>query len=496
MEGSIQPVRSAASGATTMPEISNISSQIDSLVQQYRLSISKPARTLESRRTSLNARLSVLAELQTKLTALHTLAKDLKAPGSLSKFNVYTVESSLPSIAGGTATSSAAAGTHTLLVTQLAKNDTVLSSRLTSASTSIADVEGPGTKTIRITVNGVTTDVSFDVEAGQSNSTILSNLASAINAASGAKVTASVVSDTTGTSRLVVTSKETGSANAVVLEDVSGAVLDAIGLDDNVIANRTASSSTAGGYLFSSTDGLDAKFKLDGIDIIRGSNSISDVLTGVTLELKAAQGINDTPATLTIGVDKARVKATIEEFINVYNEALGYLQLKTSVNPENKTREILAGDQLFKELKINMRTLMSSAVTGVSAGNPSLLSEIGITAGSDGKLSLSDPAKLDDALTSDLRKVSDLFNAADGVAVRLSSLLETFTSFGGQIDLARDGAQNQLTNLNTALTRTNAQIDRKVQSFRLQFEVLQNALNRISLQSQAISRLSLQLYGY
>ncbi len=479
-----------------MAEISNISSQIESLVQQYRLSISKPVRTLESRRTALNARLSVLADLKAKLTTLHTLAKDLKATGTSSKFSVYTVESSLPSIAGGTATSSAAAGTHTLLVTQLAKNDTVLSSRLTSASTSIADVEGPGTKTIRITVNGVTTDVSFDIQAGQSNGTVLSNLASAINAASGAKVTASVVADTTGTSRLVVTSKETGSANAVVLEDVSGAVLDALGLDDNVIAGRTASSSTAGGYLYSSTDVLNAKFKLDGIDIIRGGNSVSDVLTGVTLELKAVQGLNDTPATLTIGVDKAKVKATLEEFITIYNEALGYLQSKTSVNPENKTREILASDQLFKDLKINMRTLMSSAVSSVTAGNPSLLSDIGITAGSDGKLSLSDPAKLNDALASDLRKVSDLFNTSNGLAVRLSSLLESFTSYGGQIDIARDGVQDQLTNIRTALTRTNAQIDRKVQSFRLQFEALQSALNRISLQSQAISRLSVQLYGY
>lgn len=479
-----------------MAEISNISSQIESLVQQYRLSISKPVRTLESRRTALNARLSVLADLKAKLTTLHTLAKDLKATGTSSKFSVYTVESSLPSIAGGTATSSAAAGTHTLLVTQLAKNDTVLSSRLTSASTSIADVEGPGTKTIRIAVNGVTTDVSFDIQAGQSNGTVLSNLASAINAASGAKVTASVVADTTGTSRLVVTSKETGSANAVVLEDVSGAVLDALGLDDNVIAGRTASSSTAGGYLYSSTDVLNAKFKLDGIDIIRGGNSVSDVLTGVTLELKAVQGLNDTPATLTIGVDKAKVKATLEEFITIYNEALGYLQSKTSVNPENKTREILASDQLFKDLKINMRTLMSSAVSSVTAGNPSLLSDIGITAGSDGKLSLSDPAKLNDALASDLRKVSDLFNTSNGLAVRLSSLLESFTSYGGQIDIARDGVQDQLTNIRTALTRTNAQIDRKVQSFRLQFEALQSALNRISLQSQAISRLSVQLYGY
>ncbi len=479
-----------------MPEVSTISSQIESLVQQYRLSISKPVRTLENRRTSLNARLSVLAELKSKLTALHTLAKDLKATGSLSKFNVFTVESSLPTIAAATATSSAAAGTHTLLVTQLAKNETVLSSQLTSTSTSIADAVGPGTKSIRITVNGVATDVSFDVEAGQSNSTVLSTIASAVNAASGSKVTASVVADTTGTVRLVLTSKETGSANAMTLEDISGTVLDEIGLSDSVITGRTASTATSGGFLYATVDLLDAKFKLDGIDIIRGSNSVSDVLTGITLELKGVQGLNDTPVTLKVGVDKAKVKTTIEDFLKAYNEALSYLHAKTSVNPDNKTREILASDQLFKGLKIDMRSLMGSVVTSVSAGNPSLLSDIGIKANSDGTLSLSDSAKLDDALASDVRKVSDLFNSSDGLAVRLSSLLQGFTSFGGQIDIARDGTQGQLTNIRAALTRTNAQIDRKVEAFRLQFEALQSALNRISLQSQAISRLTLQLYGY
>lgn len=479
-----------------MPEIQNISSQIDALVQQYRLSISKPARRLEDRRTSLNARLSVLNELRSKLTALQTLARDLKATGILSKFNAFKVESSLPAIATATATSAAAAGTHTLLVTQLAKADTVISSQLTSTATGIADTEGPGTKTVRLTVNGVVTDVSFEIQEGQTNATVLSNLASAINAASGAKVTASVVADTSGTSRLVLTSKETGSANAVTLEDVSGTVFTSIGLGADIVANRTASTGTTGGYLYSATDLLDAKFKLDGIDITRGSNSVSDVLTGVTLELKATQGVNDTPVVLKVGVDSEKVKTAVTDFIKAYNEALSFLHAKTSVNPDNKTREILAGDQVFKELKIRLRAIVGGAVDSVASGNPSLLAEIGIKAARDGTLSLSDTAAFEDALLSDVRKVSDLFNSTNGIAVQLSDLLTGFTSVGGQIDIAQNGTQDQLTNVKTALQRTNAQIDRRVEVFRIQFESLQSALNRISLQSQAISRISLQLYGY
>lgn len=479
-----------------MAEILSISSQIAALVEQYRLSISKPARRLEDRRTTLNTRLTVLAELRSKLTALHTLAKDLKATGSLSKFSVFSVESSLPTIVTGTATSTAAAGTHTLLVTQLAKADTVISSQLSAGATGIADTEGAGTKTIRITVNGVSTDVSFAVEAGQSNETVLNNIAAAINAASGVGVTASVVADTTGTRRLVLTSKQTGSTNAVSLQDVSGTVLASIGLGADVITNRTASSGTTGGYLYSSMDLLDAKFKLDGIDIVRGTNSVSDVLTGVTLELKATQAPTDAPVTLKIGTDKEKVKTTIQDFIKAYNEALTFLRSKTSVNPDNKTREILASDQVFKDLGIRMRAIVGGVVSSVTTGNPSLLSDIGIKAASDGTLSLSDTAAFEDALLSDVRKVSDLFNSSNGIAVQLSDLLSLFTSSGGQIDIVQNGTQNQLTSIKAALQRTNAQIDRRVEAFRIQFEALQNALNRITLQSQAISRISMQLYGY
>ncbi|HXF99322.1 MAG TPA: flagellar filament capping protein FliD [Bacteroidota bacterium] len=479
-----------------MAEILNISSQIAALVEQYRLSISKPARRLEDRRTTLNTRLSVLAELRSKLTALHTLAKDLKATGSLSKFSVFSVESSLPTIVTGTATSTAAPGTHTLLVTQLAKADTVISSQLSASATGIADTEGAGTKTIRITVNGVSTDVSFAIEAGQSNETVLNNVAAAINAASGAGVTASVVADTTGTRRLVLTSKQTGSTNAVSLQDVSGTVLATIGLGADVITNRTASSGTAGGYLYSSVDLLDAKFKLDGIDIVRGTNSVSDVLTGVTLDLKATQAPTDTPVTLKIGTDKEKVQTTIQDFIKAYNEALTFLRSKTSVNPDNKTREILASDQVFKDLWIRMRAIVGGVVSSVTTGNPSLLSEIGIKAASDGTLSLSDTAAFEDALLSDVRKVSDLFNSSNGIAVQLSDLVSLFTSSGGQIDIVQNGTQDQLTSIKAALQRTNAQIDRRVEAFRIQFEALQNALNRITLQSQAISRISMQLYGY
>lgn len=478
-----------------MSDVFGIAGQIDSLVQQYRLSISSPVRRLENQRTSLNARMSALGDLRSKLAALNTYAKDLKATGTSSKFNVYTAESSLPNVLTATAVSSASSGTHTLLVTQLAKADTVISSQLNAASTAIADAEGAGTKTFSLTINGTTTNIDVDLEAGEANSSVLTKMADAINA-SGASVTASVISDTTGTRRLVFTSKETGSTQAVSMSDVSGTLLSAIGLGAGVISGRTASTSTTGGYLHSSTSLLDSRFKLNGIDITRGSNSVSDVLTGVTLELKGVQSESDTPVTLTVRSDKAKLKTTIEDFIKSYNEALTYVQSKTSVNAESRTREIFASDQIFKNLRFDLRSLMSGPVSGVQSGNPTMLSEIGITVAANGTLSLSDAAKFEDIIASDVRKVSELFNSANGVAVRLNTLLDPFTAIGGQLDISQNGTRDQISNVRSALDRTNRQIDLRVKAFRAQFESLQSALNRINAQSQAISRITTQLYGY
>ena len=478
-----------------MPTISTATNQqIESLVQQYRYSISNPATLLQNRQTSLNTRLSVLADLKSKLTALNALAKQLSATGTSSAFSAASLESSLPAIVSGTVSGSAAAGTHSLLVTQLAKADKVISSQLSSSGTTISSAEGAGTKTITITVGGDSVNVDFEIADGDANSTVLNKIAAAVNA-SDAGVTASVVADTTGTSRLVFTSKETGSEQAVSLADATGTVLDRIGLGAGVISGRTASTATEGGYLFSSVSLLDAKFKLDGIDITRGSNTVSDVLTGVVLELKGVQLPTDTPATLTISSNTTAIKEKVQEFITAYNDVISFINAKTAVDPTKKTREILASDQVFKNLRTSMRTIMGSAVSSVVSGNPSLLAEIGIKANADGTLSLSDAATFDTALASDKRKVSDLFNSSNGLAGQLNTLLETFTSTGGQLAIAQDGTNNQLTFIKNSLTRTNAQIDAKVESFRKQYEALYDAMTRISLQSQSISTLIARLYG-
>ncbi len=462
------------------------STTIDSLAQQYRISQRKPVLSLENRKTNISARLSALADIKAKLDALFSTVKDLSLTGANSKFLSFAASSSATAIATVSASSVASKGTHSLVVTQLAKADTIVSSQLASTGTGVLSAAGTGEKTIRLSVNGVDTEVTISLEAGDTNTTVMSKIAAAVNG-SAAGVSASVVADTPTTSKLVFRSKETGSANAISLEDVSGSLLQSIGLNSQDVSQRIAATGTTGGFLYSDAATLDANFNVDGIDIIRGSNSVSDVLAGVTIELKGIHAPGDQPVSISVGVDKSAVRATIDKFIKAYNEALGTITAKLAVDPDTKVREIFAGDITFRNLRMNLRTIGSEVVSSAAPGNPRLLSDIGIKTNADGTLSISDTAALDAALDSDIAKVADLFSSSNGIAVRLKALTEVFVSTGGQLDTTTNSLNSQLTSITSQIKRFDEQLDKRVEHFRDDFARAQSAIAIAAQQQQMIS---------
>ncbi len=464
------------------------STSLDSLAAQYRISERAPIVPVENQKTTLNARLSAIADLKAKMDALFAVVKDLSLGGTSSKFLSFSAASSQTSIIGVSASSAASKGTHAIRVTQLAKSDTIVSSQLTSDDTAVISAEGAGTKTFRISVNGTDTDVTVTLEAGDTNNTVLSKIASAVND-SDATVTASVVEDTSTTSKLVFTSDNSGSDNAVSLSDVSGSVLESVGLSSGVISGRTAATGTTGGYLYSATTLLDANFNVDGIDIIRGTNSVSDVLKGVTFDLKATQLGTDAPVSVTIGVDKAAIRGTIDSFITAYNDVINTLTDKTAVDSDTRVRQILAGDFMFRNLRSNIRAIGSGVVSSVKAGNPRLLSDIGIKTNSDGTLSVSDVSALNNALDSDITKVSDLFNSSNGLAVQLKSLVDGFVSTKGQLNRTTDSLTRQVKSLTDQITRFDAQLDIRVNKFRDDFASAQSAYQLAIQQQQMVQRI-------
>lgn len=458
---------------------------IDTLIQMFKQSESnKLVKPVETKKNLIRTKNSTFSDLKAKLNSLFSIVNDLSLTGVNSKFQIKTAEISNPEIFSALVESYAIPANHTIFVQQLAKEDTVISSRFLKNGNEILNAEGAGVKTIRITINGVSTDLNVNVSSGDTNSVVLNKIASAINSTLS-DVVANVVNDTETTSRLVIKSKNTGSQYAISLSDVTGSLLASIGLDSNVISNRISSTDTLGGYLYSDVNSLDAKLTVDGINITRGSNKISDVIAGVTIELKKVQSPGDTSVSLTIKTDASKIREKIESFINAYNDLIKFINDKTKTTTDG-TRSVFSGDYMLVKLKSDLRLKISNPVTG----EISFLSDLGIKIKSDGSLSIVDSAKLDKLISTDIAKVESLFNSSDGIAVRLKEFINPFVQIGGVIDQRVNSGKEQIKRLDERIKSLNNLIDERAEDLRRQFAQLQSLYNAFVRQQAMVQQLT------
>ena len=460
-------------------------SSIDYIVAQYMAIERQPITALEDQQSLLSSRLWMYAELQSRLYDLRNAAHDLSSTLSSSTFNLRTATSSDTDILTAVASSGSAMGTYSILVTQLAKNDTVLSDVFTDSNGTILSSEGAGAKSFTISVNGVDTTVNVTLSSGEDDETVLNNVAQAIND-SGADVTASVIHVSSTTSRLEIKSDETGSTYTIGLADVSGTLLSTLGLDESV-----AATDTQGGSIYTDKSLLNAELDLDGISITRDSNSISDVIDGVTINLVGYQNQTDIPVTLTISSDVDGIQAEIEDFITKYNDAIDYLNENMAVDPDNSVRGMLAGNFTFTNLRSNLRSIVSGFVSTVQAGNPELLSQVGITIDEDGRLSLSDEEEFANAIEEDPSQVGDLFNTSGGIAVQLDTLLYDYVKTGGFIDDIEESVNNQVDFIDTRIGRMEDRLAIREDELRRELYDLQSMLASLTSQQSYMQ----QFYG-
>ena len=435
-------------------------------------------------RDALTRRSATLTDLRSHLNVLDGQAQAFGRPGALSPFAARTVTSSAGAVATATATAGARTGTHTLLVTQLAKRSTVVSAQWSRTGTEVASAAGAGSHTIRVTVDGVDTQVTVTVGAADDNATVLNAMAAAINA-SGAKVSASVVHDTDSTARVVLRSDETGSAHAIGLADESGTLAASTGIDSGV-----PSSGAAGGFLYAG-DQLDARVVLDGLAIVRGKNTVEDVLPGVTFTLLSPHAAAAAPATLTVGPDQEAIRAKAQAFLDAYNTAIKFLKERTQVSVSvqttsagttdvtSVTRGTLASESAYLGLLRHLRSDVGGRIETAGPNGPAALSEIGITAGKDGTLSLSDATRFAKALTEDADGVAALFNSSDGIAARVSARLRGFLTSGGRVDSALEAVTSRLQSVNRAIAQQETYLKAKQATLVQQYSRLQETLLRL-----------------
>ncbi|HET6456291.1 MAG TPA: flagellar filament capping protein FliD [Armatimonadota bacterium] len=361
--------------------ISGIISGLDtqSIVSQLMELARGPVTRMETRKTSLSNQITAWQDANTRILALKTKAGAL---ATASTFDAKTATSSDESIVTGTATYSAQAGSYYLTVNSLARAHQLKTEGYANTTSTV------GTGTISIAVgSGAAKDIVID----DTNNSLI-GVRDAINR-SGAGVTATIINDGSAGNpyRLIITSDTSGVAGRLTI---------------------TTSPTLFGGVAPTTLQtGEDASITLgagaDAITVSKGSNQITDLVPGVTLDLQRADA--GKVITITIGNDSASIKQAIKDFVEQYNNLIGFINEQFKYDTKTNIGGTLFGNPTLRLIQSELTGRVFNTVTGLNQSIV-VLSQIGITSTTGNKLSLNE-ADLDSALASSLSQVKGLFAA-------------------------------------------------------------------------------------
>lgn len=170
-----------------------------------------------------------------------------------------------------------------------------------------------------------------------------------------------------------------------------------------------------------------AVFTVDGIAVSKVSNTVSDVIPGVTFTLSKEAAT----ANLTVAQDTAGVSSSISGFVKAYNDLSATLKNVSAYDAATKVAATLQGDSTVRALQTQLRGMLSTAVAG-SSGVLSSLSDIGITTQKDGSLALNQ-AKLDSVMSSNFSDIASLFTS-------VGKATDSLVSFGGASTASKAGS--------------------------------------------------------
>jgi flagellar hook-associated protein 2 len=358
----------------------------DTIIQQLMAIERQPLQKLQSQKTLLAKRKSAWDTVNTRLG---NVSSRLASLTRISTFEGKKVAVQNSAVVLASASSTANCGSYSLRVTSLARGQI-------AGSASFASHDSPLNISGALTLNGRAIEVNI--------TDTLSSIAAKINAADTG-VEASVLQTEPSKYRLVLTSSETGTTNAMSFEgDLSA--WQALGvIDGNGVLNEIQAAS-------------DAVFTLNGVQFVRHSNTVSDAAPGLTLDLAQAvdpQTGSGGVTTITVSPDDDAVVECVKQFIVDYNTLIETIKSYNSYDPNSGTAGTLFGDPLLRRLLVALREVIFKQVDGAFPGFGTL-SSVGISTGApgsytkDGKIVL-DEAKLREALATNRDAVMTLFGA-------------------------------------------------------------------------------------
>lgn len=417
---------------------------VKSIVSQQVALESKPLEKLQTKDTSLNSEISTWGVINSQLSALQDASQKLMNPSS---WNTRALKSSNDDAVTGTAAEGATVGSFAVNVTQLAQAQ---STRMASAIPA-TDTFSAGRLDISLgDGSSFGSAISVDISDGDS----LSAIASKINGTANAGVTATVIKTGAG-EQLVMRSNSTGVAMGFKVEAFDGggaAITNGTGL--GALAYNDGVST--GGMTLTQA-GMDATATIEGIAVTSASNTLTDAVPGLTLNLQQTG-----TSTVTVSNDTKPAKDAIDGFVEAYNTIVSNLNSLTKYDSSTKTAGPLQGDSTAVGL-LNTLTNMVGA-TGPAGTSYSRMSDVGLELQRDGTLS-TNTTKLTAALANpaDLKTFfSDVgtTNTDTGMARRFYDYAFGATGIDGLVTSRSNALQQAVSRNQTDMERMQARINK------------------------------------
>jgi len=438
-----------------------------------------PLNDLKTERNTIKSKISMYGQMTGAFDALKTAASLIS---KLTGLNPQKVSSSDEKIISASASETATAGQYSISVSQLAKQQSIA----VAGETSVDNVVGTGSLTITLgsytstpgsfTANASKTPVTINIDP--TNQT-LGGIKDAINNAK-AGVNATIVNDGTG-NRLVLTSKDTGDNFGFKIEvtDSDGVNTDGSGLSK--LAYNPTVTPVASNNMKELESAKDALFKVNNLDIKKSSNTVSDAISGVTLNLKALTTSN---ITIDIAKDDESLKKNLQGFVDAYNKIRGILK-------DQQTKgSTLGKDTSPAQLERGLRNVMRQ----ISASGYSM-SDVGMSIDKTGTLTF-DQSKLNKTLATDPQVLEKFFAdttvggvvTSKGMATQMADWITGLNADGGLLESRTEGLNKRVTTLDKKEESLNLRLDQIEKRYRAQFSSLDAMLSSMQSTSSYLSQ--------
>ena len=434
---------------------------INALLEQQRKSriapIQKKIETLQNTQSSFS-------DLSSKLNKLRDVTSQFREiyGGAISKTSSVSDESVLVA----TPSKGALNTSVSINVTQLASNASVsfndtfaqLDSKINpsgqTAALNVTIGSGNNTETVNLTVD---------------NNTTVSDLVANFNQSTD-KAVASTVNVGTATNpqyKIVFNTLNEGTATgSLAIQDPSA-----------LFSGQTVSQAT------------DAILSISGISgsITRDTNSISDLISGVKLDLKRVG-----TTTLSVSSDSEATSGDIKNMVEALNDIISYSNqndLVTTENIDGNSRAIfgsLSLTSLDESLISSLKLGLSAA--SISGGAVNSLADLGITTNRDGSLRFDDKV-FTQSMAKDPSSATKILSNVGEALAKTGGVIDQFSRFGGLLDTARTNTDQEISRMNQRITDIEKILSRQEETLIAKFSRLEGQISKMQSQGSYLQNI-------